>query len=172
MTATARPLYLIASDLDVLADLLYESGGELTPEIELRLAQLEGEFEQKAEGIGLLVKNVTAMASMVKAERQALAERETKLTGTAARLKDYLKTHMEQIGRPKIETPKIKLAIQNNGGNPAVKYEGEVLALPDRFIKTVTTHSVNVEEVLAAHKSGEVLPAGLTVERGTHLRVS
>lgn len=169
MTAVARPLYAIAAELDTIGDALYESEGVMTPEIQAQLDALAGEFDDKAERVGLYIKNAGAMHKAVQEERRALAERETRLDATVKRLKDYLKAQMEIVGRSKLETPRIVLRIQANSV-PSVTCDVEPEALPEEY-RTIIV-SVNKQALTEAFKAGKELPVGVTVERGSHLRVN
>ena len=52
----SRRLFQIGQDYLALEELLLESGGEVTPEVEELMAEVQGSLEQKVEGYCSLIK--------------------------------------------------------------------------------------------------------------------
>lgn len=161
-------LYEVVEQLVRIGDELAEGGGEITPEIEGKLRDLEGTFEEKVERILLYAQNLKASSEAAAKESDRLAILARGRASIAGRLKDYVKAQMEQLGRPKIETARIVARIQKNS-RPVVSYTGELAELPPGFIRTVI--AFNAEAAYEVFKAGGPLPAGVSVVQGTHLRV-
>lgn len=99
-----------------------ETGEVLNTE---KLEQLEAEFEDKAENIGLFIKNCLSQAEAIKVEEKALSERRKAKENKAETLKKYLSKCMENLGKTKIETSKVEISIRKSS----------VVAIDDNFIE-------------------------------------
>lgn len=86
----------------------------------------------------------------------------------ADRLRDYLLRHMQALGTEKIDTARFKISVRTNP--PAVQVLEEML-VPEAFMRTVTTVSVDKRAVLEHLKNtGEIVP-GVEIVRSTRLEV-
>lgn len=165
MTATLK-LYEIADQLQAVAEQLVDNGGELTPELEAQLTALEGAFDTKVERVLLYARNLLATAQAAKGEAARLADLAGTRERAAERLREYVKQQMELADVTKVETSLIVARIQQNS-RPSIRWiEGP---LPADFTKVITT--LDGEKAYETWKRDGALPAGFTVERGSHLRV-
>lgn len=73
------------------------------------LEQLEIEFKEKAENIGLFIKNLDCEINAIKDEEKALSERRKSKEKKAENLKKYLSKWMLSSGNENIETSRILL---------------------------------------------------------------
>lgn len=87
------------------------------------LEGIEGEFDDKAESVALYIKNLTAEAEAIKAEKDVLDKRLKAKTNAVKRLKEYLKLCMEQTSRKKIETPRAVISVRNNPESASISDE-------------------------------------------------
>ena len=86
----------------------------------------------------------------------------------ADRLRDYLLRHMRELGSEKIDTARFKISVRTNP--PSVSLLEQML-VPEEFMRTVTTVSVDKRAVLEHFKStGEIVP-GVDITRSTRLDV-
>src|SRR5262245_25880150 len=97
-------LYELPAAFERVAEKLVDLEGELTPELEKELAALEGELARLVNGIGCLVQRFTRHAETAKAEADRLLRLAHSRANAAARLKDYLRRHLECLGIRKYET--------------------------------------------------------------------
>lgn len=115
---------IIDNKLQVEA-LLYESGGEITPEIEEALALTEGVLEEKVDGYFAIIRKMEYGASEIDAEISRLqALKKTK--GNAVRnLKRRLLEELERGGIRQVNGAMCKVFVQKNA--PSVSLESEEL---------------------------------------------
>lgn len=173
-------LYEIGSkydnEYDKITRQLIENGGELTEELAYVLDHVGDDFEAKVERVALHIKNIGVSADRYEAEAGAVMKEVDRLRGharvlkaSAKNLERYLKRNMEPRGFKKIQGELITVSIQ--------KSPPRVNPVPDEFLPTLgerwvsTTYKLNKTEIVAAHKAGESLPEGVSVEQGTHLRI-
>lgn len=184
MTAALK-LYEAVDAIDVVRAWIYEHDeeirameGALPDELAELLAQAEGDFKSKAERVALFVRELLANAGAIKVEEQRLAARRQHYEKAADGLKAYLKLQMEAADIPKVEGKLVTVRIQKNP--PSVKCSltpddiGRLRADPgtERFVAVIPeSYRIDAKAVLEGWKSGEVIPAGFTVEQGSHLRI-
>jgi hypothetical protein len=161
-------LYEIPTALRQIEELIEEADGVLTPELEAALDGLTEEFDSKAEYIAMLIRESKLEAEAWKAEEERVATRRRVLERRSTDLTHYLHSCMKAAGRDKIKGSKLAIAVQRNGV-PSIRYDGDVMALPETFRRVKV--EVDTLALRAAYKAGEELPAGVTAEVGTHIRI-
>lgn len=139
------------------------------------LEALEGEIEDKIDGIVSVMKTLTAEASAIAYERDALDERIKTKEKHVARLKEYLKNYMLMTGKKKVETARNVVGISI--GTPKV-------VLDDAFIEwAVESRRIDLLKPLAKPKyeadkaaikkaiqDGAIVPFA-SLEQSTALRI-
>lgn len=160
-------LYDIADELIAIETVLYDNGGELTPELEARLEAFEGALENKIDRICSVISNNAAAAKAAKEESERLAKLAKSREGVASSLKRYLQSVLTQLDKQKVETGRFRVRIQKNG-RPSIKWGADEATIPDTFKRTVV--SLDGDAAYAAYSAGS-LPEGFVVEVGSHLRV-
>lgn len=142
-----------------------DGDGEVTPELAARLDAFESDYETKCEAyahlITLRAAKVKATEHVVKVYSERLGRDQRSVDALKSRLYDSLKA----TGRTKVETPTATVAIQANGGQPALVITGEVPAEYTRT--TVEPDNAKIREALAGKKPLDFAK----LERGEHLRI-
>lgn len=162
----ARRLHEITADFLALEDLLLESGGEWTPEVEALVAELDANLEGKVDGYAALIREWDADAEKWKAEEQRCAAHRKARENAAARLKDRLCQELVTMGREKVETPRFKVAVQRAAPSVTLLVEADQLpALYQRVIPQ--TVSADKKAIADALKAGEDLAGIAEFTEGT-----
>ena len=170
-------LYEIAEMRTILDSWLAESEGELTPELEALLAEVDEKADAKIERVALYVRERKAHAAAVKEERDrldALVKRETR---AAESLTDYLHRQMTALGKDRVNGVLCTVALQKNP--PAVVGDVSPETLKDawqqgetKFIRHIPeSFALDRKSVVDAFKAGQPIPDGLTVEQGQSVRI-
>ena len=137
-------------------------------ELDAELERIAGKITQKAEAIVGLVVQLDGMAAMRKAEAARLRDRAGADERHAARLREYVLRHMQEIGTERIDTARFTIAIRQNP--PAVEVVDEDL-VPADFKREVITVSVDKRAILEHFKAeGEIVP-GVEIVRRQRLDV-
>lgn len=101
-------LWEIEQDIqDVLSRYVDEETGEITDEGFEALQKLEMEREKKIEGVLLGIKNLTAFAAEIKAEKQALEKRQRDAERKAESLKAWVQAVLDG---EKFSTPRVAVS--------------------------------------------------------------
>lgn len=137
------------------------------------LEALEGEIDEKIDGIVSVMKNLTAEAAAIAHERDALDARIKSKEKHVARLKEYLKGYMMATGRTKIETARNVVGIAN--GTPRVILDDAFLdwAVESRRIDLLKPPGKPEPDKAAIKKAlqdGAIVPFA-QLEQGTALRI-
>lgn len=127
-------LYQISEELLALDALLYESEGEVTPEIEAWLTEYGDALAQKVDSTGGYIRSCEARAKAITEEVQRLQQRKTVEENKVASVKKLLELVMLRLDRPKLTGNLFTIARQKNGGRPALTVNEEALhVLPEAF---------------------------------------
>lgn len=126
------------------------------------LTGIEGEFDEKAENIAIYYKQLLAEAKMLKAEKAAIAKRQSQKEKQAESLKTYLFKSMQALGRQKIDMPRAVMSLKKNA--PSLVIDDEI-----SFVEWAEEHNldhllkysmpeVKKNDVKALCKKGEEIP--------------
>lgn len=100
------------------------------------LTGIEGKFDEKAESIAVYHKQLLAEAKMLKAEKAAIAKRQSQKEKQAENLKAYLLNSMQALGRKRIDMPKAVISVKNNA--PSLVVDDEI-----SFIEWAEEHNLD-----------------------------
>lgn len=162
-------LYELTAEMSAIEDELYETGGELTPELEKELTETKESLLRKVDSYNALMQKLGAMAESAKKE----AERLTKLKKTAEnaqkRVKERLLWNMNVFGIEKLEGNLCKMSIRKNHSlevDDAVAldpYLGAIEKLQKALPEWVTVEvKVSKQAIKEAYKGTDILPAGVS----------
>lgn len=173
---TTVTLYEIADARDILDTWLEETGGELTPEIEALLNDLDASANEKIERVALYIREQKSLADAAKQERDRLAGIAAARLKAAESLTGYLHREMDRLGKDKVNGVLVTIALQKNP--PSVKGDltqsdlAAIHAAAPVFVKQIPiSYALDRDAVKAAHKAGQPIPAGLSVEQSVGVRI-
>lgn len=174
--AKARTLLEISEDLTAIANMIDDSlgifdsrGDELDDRLTAWFDDVMTDLHGKADNYVALIRSLEETAKVRQAEAKRMRILASVDEGHAKRLRDRLKSFMEAHDIPKIKTARFNIAIQKNGGKPALNVNVASEDLPVEF------QNIIVEPDKKAIR--EALEVGVTVlgceiaERGTSLRI-
>lgn len=128
-------LYHITSEQLRINELLEESGGELTPEIEEALIINEENFIAKSEGYIETIAKYKALAEAAKVRIEEYQRIKRTAENIEKRLKERMQWAMETLGMDKVEIGLNKLSFRTS---TAVNITDEV-RIPNQYIKVETS---------------------------------
>ena len=183
MTSTLR-LYECVDALEAVLDWIAENeeavkaaGGELPPELEAMLNEVEGNFQEKVERTALVIRNQMANALAAQSEADRLRKIAATYTNQAEALKSYLHDQLRRVGATRIQTARAKVWVQANG-RPSIRL-ADPEVIPAAFQRTrvefdsqAAYESLKARNEIPDPEDGAVTIDGLVVERGTHLRIN
>lgn len=153
---------------------LMEISDEL-PEDAVRdtLEGISAEFDDKADNLACVIKNLLADAEAIKAESDKLSERAKAKKTRAENLTDYLKTQMQTMGKRKLETPRNELSLKTTPPSVKIADEGAFISWAEKnntdllSIKPPVPNKTNIKNAI---KNGLEID-GVALESGERLSI-
>ncbi len=142
---------------DAILDLVDEETGEVTDidQFEALKAEIDGlqmAREQKISNVACWIKNLTAEADAIKAEKQNLAKRQQVAENKAESLKKYLKYALQG---EKFKDARVSISYRRSEDIHFCEgFDGE--SLPDEFVKV--EKKAKLTEIKNAIKEGREIP--------------
>jgi len=109
-----RSLYHIERELNEINETLINSGGELSPEIETRLAITQDELATKATNYGFVIMQNQSEIDVIEAEIKRLTAIKKSLDNTNDKLKNAVSFAMQNYGLTEVKTPTLKLSFRQS----------------------------------------------------------
>lgn len=176
MNAPARTLYEIKTDLDALAALLAEVGGDVT-EAEAEAA-IDAWLRETDDAMRVKLDNYAALIREIDARGNTRMEEAARLTALARidhastdRMKARVLAFLEEQGIEKVETARFRLTVCGNGGRTPLKLLVNPEDLPTAWREAVVTYRPLSDAIRAELEAGVALPFARLEERGKHLRI-
>lgn len=159
-------LYDLTDALIAIDEHLHENGGELTPEAEALLEDMQGRFDAKVDAVCTLRQNYLRAAESLEAEEDRLKKRRIAAERAAESLRKYLHNNLVRLGEDRVKTDRWTVYVQANP--ESVVWTKDVTELPEGFAR------VRIEPDLQKAKAARALgnlPDGFIVQHSTHLRI-
>lgn len=154
-------LYELSADLVVLRDLEEVEASEI-------IAIVQNEIANKGKGIIQVVRSIEADVDAVKNEIDRLTKIKRAKENHIKRLREYIKSCMEQMNMKKIETPVGNITVRK--GTSTLRINDET-KLPDKYLEIVQTYKVNKDLLKADLKAGIEIDGAYMTEPGTALMI-
>ena len=157
-------IYEITQEQINLNNMLEESMGELTPELEEALKINLDNFNAKAEGYVKAIKNYKAEADAIAEEIKALQAKKKVCENAQQRLKDSLKTAMTVFDTPKVQAGLFKISLTTSEAVNIIDED----AIPQEYKKV--KYEVSKTDIKNAIKSGLVVE-GAEIKENTSITI-
>ena len=132
------------------------------------LEAVEGEFEEKAKSLMIVVNGMGSDVDSINTEIKRLQERKKIIQNRQESLRDYLRHNMQESGIKKIECPLFTITLAN--GRDIVQIDN-IDEIPTDFVEIETNLKPDKKTLLAALKSGEVIPGVSLVKSQSSVRI-
>ena len=174
-----KTLFQLSADMVAIEDALWESGGELTEELKLALAETEQSIVKKTDGYISLLLSLAAQENIAKNQKDRYAKLEKIAANAQKRIKERLCSNMETFDIQKLEGQLGKItrvkstAVEVNEEKILASY---ALALKE-FRKTLPAYiqvpdlKVSKTAIKDMQKNDGVLPAGAEIVENYSIRI-
>lgn len=181
---TVDALLTVREWCDEHVEQIIEAGGDIgaLPELAALVDQAEGDFTEKAERVALFIRELLLSAKAVAEEAARLTARAKHLDKSAEALKHYLLLNLQRAETKKVEGKLVTVRVQ---ASPAAVQHALTDAELQRLYTLGTidgahqlvrrvpeTFRLDAKAVVEAEALGEPIPAGVTITRGQHVRIS
>ncbi len=172
-------LYQISDAREILETWLSETEGELTPELEAMLDELNGKADEKIERVALFIRETLANAEAIKTEEVRLNARRKAREKAAESLKEYLHREMDRLGKTKVQGLLATVAIQKNPPSVTCALDDAMLRMAKEsgsvlgeFVREVpASYRIDRDAAMVAYKMGGQLPPEIVITAGSHVRI-
>ena len=153
-------LYSISADMAAIISALEDNGGEVTPELEQAMAITEDQFMAKSVDYGQAIITLRSMAAAAKDEKERLASLQKFYENAEKRLSGALLNAMELFGKPKVETPTMRLSTRRT----AATVIDDLDMVPKQYTTTKVEVVADKKAIKEAIMGGEDVPGARVVE--------
>jgi hypothetical protein len=154
----------LAVEAAELSRLLLESQGELSPELEEKLAVNESALLAKVDGYNFIIEEFEAQASIWKRRKDACAAQQKKFENQAERLKSRIKEAIRVMQRTEVAGTYYKFQLRKSAPKLVIDDEAKV---PSTCKMIVQTTVVDKEKVKKALADGIEVPGAHIEENGS-----
>ncbi len=159
-------LYEMAEQYKYLTtDLFNEETGEINEQSIERLNSISDCISNKCTNIVKIMKNLDYTADAIEKERKAMQARESAVKNQVIRLKEYLRSNMQECNIDKIECPQFVITLQKN---PESVFISNVELIPESYFKIKV--EPDITKIKEALKSGIEIP-GATLASSKSIRI-
>lgn len=171
-----QSLFAISDDLLALDDLIHENQGNLDdPAVAAALEAFEEEIvtnmESKVDNYAAFIRSLVSRADIRKEEANRLADRAKIDKNAAKRLAERLKYVFELHNVERMDTPRFRLGIVNNGGAVPLFIDCDYDELPPEYQVAETVITPNLDAIRQALAAGTPVPGCRLGERGRRLAI-
>lgn len=155
-----------------------DDGGEVSQEMEQRLAAVEAALPTKIDGYVGVIREIEACAEACNREAARLSARGNSWQARAAWLRSRVLAAMQALGLPKLKTPLNSVTVAKNGGKVPLEITRPAEDLPGDYVLTRTIVDPNKDLIRLKLETGteeekdEIGRFAKLGERGVHLRIS
>jgi hypothetical protein len=161
-------LYEIPAEARDIEAALSDGFGELTPELEQRIATFMALGKDKIEAAAIVVKSLEADSIECKSESNRLYQRAQGLERASDRLKALMLTAVDGGFGGKVKTVKFTIWGQTSAASPvfSLKPEADIYAVAAESPEIVRMGQpeLKIDALNKAHKNKEKLPDAITVD--------
>lgn len=178
MSTDSRSLFQLSADMSAIEDALYETGGELTPEIEAALQETAQSLAMKTDSYNALMRKFGSQADVIDAEIKRLTALKKTCQNAEKRLREHVCETMQMFGIEKLEGTYCKMSlgkstrVETDDEQLMAAYMGAVeklgATLPPYLILDVKVSKTGIKEY---EKETGILPAGAEKVESVSLRI-
>ena len=150
-----------------ITETLYESGGELTPQLEDNLKQLEVSLEAKVDAYVAIIERSDKEIEFLEHKIKQLQSVKKGLSTLKDHLKDRLKLASRELEKPVLEGIESKVTVSPSKPSVIIADESQ---LTDKYLEKVVTYKPLKDIILTDLNQGIEVP-GVKLEQGYSLRI-
>lgn len=163
---TSKNIYLISDEYRDLLDEIWQNEGEITPELEERMAINESEMKTKSVNYGFYIKNLEGQNEVIKSEIDRLTELKRRNELNIDRLKGIVANTLLTFNVERIDDPLLKLSLRKS---QSIRIIDET-RIPSDFFKEKVTRTVDKTAIKEAINKDQVV-SGAELEIKYNLQI-
>lgn len=171
-------LFELSAENRLISDLLEESGGELTPEIEAMMEENKELFPKKIDGYGVMLRRFKSVEDACDTEIKRVQAIKKTAQNSQKNLKKHIKDAMDAFGFKKLEGSMTKIwvtrskALEVDEDALLEQFRARIEALAEALPPYLSVEvKVSKTGIKSAYVGTDVLPAGCTMVENESLTV-
>lgn len=158
-------LYSLVTQAQAIEQQIMEAGGELSPEVEQALTQVDLSLAEKIDSYDFVMDRLEGQSDYWKAKAALYTKISKSYDGVRERLRTAIKDAMIALNKTEIAGNDVRFKLQNS----APKLIIDEAKVSDKFKMQITTMVIDKERIKSALKDG-IPVEGATLEQGQHIR--
>lgn len=166
--STSLTLHSLVQQSQIIEAALIEAGGELTPEIEAILANLDITMAEKLDGYSFIMDRFETEAAFLRSRADTYSRAAKGLTTFQEKLKERIKLAMIALGKDEVSGNEMRFKLSNCAPKLVIENEAMLIDAYKTIVQTIVPDKEKIKEDLALG-----FPvAGAKLVNGKSLRVS
>lgn len=173
-----RTLFQLSADMSAIEDALWETGGELTPELEQALTETQQSLAVKTDGYNALIRKFASQADIIDAEIKRLTALKKTCQNAEKRLKNHICETMGAFGIEKLEGQFCKISrartssIETNEDMLLASYIPTIDAINESLPPYIKVEpKISKTAIKEFQKTEGILPAGAEIVENWSIRI-
>jgi hypothetical protein len=163
MEQPKNSLSTIALDSLALDQLLFESNGEITPELEAWMQEISTNLATKVDALAFVLQNLDNRQKQLKEKAEQYKEMQKRFEAAEKRLREYIQQNITLLGSDSVEGSDYKFSLRETPGRLEVNEE-ELLAC---YKMPVTTVVPDKERIKYDLLEGRLVPGAKLIKTKT-----
>lgn len=170
-------LFQLTQQMQDIEDVLYETGGELTPEIEQEMNDTQEQLTAKVDNYNALLTKLKGQSSVLAAEIKRLTALKKTAENAEKNIKEHILEAMRMFGLTKLEGDYCKMSVRKSKSLTTedevilFPFQGDIDALRKKLPDYVTVEvKVSKQLIKDAYPDG-ILPAGCEWQQNESLMI-
>lgn len=173
-----KSLFQLSADMSAIEDALWETGGELTPELEQALTETQKSLAIKTDGYNALIRKFASQADIIDAEIKRLTALKKTCQNAEKRLKNHICETMGAFGIEKLEGQFCKISrartssIETNEDMLLASYIPSIDAINESLPPYIKVEpKISKTAIKEFQKTEGILPAGAEIVENWSIRI-
>lgn len=148
-------LYEIVSQAQIIEQQIAEAGGELSPELEQALANVDLSLTEKVEGYAQVIDRLESVSEYWSKKAKELSAISDGVDTAVKRIEERLKSAMIELRKDEVFGESIRFKLSTTKGSLVIEDSSKI---PSQFLMTVTTTIPDKEKIREALERADEVP--------------
>lgn len=158
---TTKSLFDLTKEALEIRNEIMALDGEMSEDLETRLAISQEQLEEKSTGYALIIKELEHTEAAHDAEIEYHKRRKAQIVKKRERLIELISSAMIEFGITKVENPRVNLSFRKSTSTEII----DEASIPSEYIKTKIVDSIDKTAIKKALQDGKAVLGAQLVEK-------